>query len=38
MWKMMTGTIAESIYNFLISHQFNKKDPRKKVDRPKINY
>ena len=41
MWKLMTGTIAETIYNFLdvrISYQLNKNDAKKNVEGPKINY
>ena len=41
MWKLMTGTIAESIYNFLDVNDklpLNKKDAGKKVEGPKINY
>ena len=42
MWQLMTGTIAENIYNFLdVNDKLQvekKKDARKKVEGPKINY
>ena len=42
MWKLMTGTVAESIYNFLdVNDKLpveKKKDARKKLEGPKINY
>ena len=40
-WKLMTGTIAESIYNFLDVNDkipVEQKGCKKKVERPKINY
>ena len=41
MWKLMTGTIAESIYNFLDVNDklpVQQKECRKKVERPNINF
>ena len=41
MWKLMTGTIAESIYNFLDVNDklpVEQKGCKKKVEGPKINY
>ena len=41
MWKLMTETIAESIYNFLDVNDklpVEKNDAGKKVEGPKINY
>ena len=41
MWKLMTRTIAERIYNFLDVNDklpVDKKDVGKKVEGPKINY
>ena len=41
MWKLMTGTIAAKIYNFLDVNDklpVDKKDVGKKVEGPKINY
>ena len=41
MWKLMTGTIAESIYNFLDINDklpVEQKGCQKKLEGPKINY
>ena len=41
MWKLMTRTIAESVYNFLdVNNKLpvEKKDTRRKVEGPKISY
>ena len=41
MWKLMTGTIAERIYNFLDVNDklpIEQKRCKKKVEGPKINY
>ena len=41
MWKLMTGTIAERIYNFLDVNDklpIEQKGCKKKVEGPKINY
>ena len=41
MWKLMTGTIAESIYSFLDVNDklpVEQKGCKKKVEGPKINY
>ena len=40
MWKLMTGTIAERIYNFLNVNDklsVEQKGCKKKVEKPKIN-
>ena len=41
MWKLMTRTIAESVYNFLdVKNKLpvEKKDTRRKVEGPKISF